>query len=172
VQGIGAAFARERIRLRRAQVFSDTPVCRSSDCRVRVLAGILGDMTSLSEVTLAEKYKLEALQRLDQFRKWRSLEDKRYCICCGTMIDGWRIRVIEGSRLLCPTEGCQSIPMDWVLPTDEMLATMSILSVRSDVARRPTGRESNHIDSVTSRIRDVASPKKRSTGRQYRSVGP
>jgi hypothetical protein len=25
-------------------------------------------------------------------------------------------------RLSCPTERCNSIPMDWVLPTDEILA--------------------------------------------------
>jgi hypothetical protein len=27
-------------------------------------------------------------------------------------------------RLSCPTERCNSMPMDWVLPTDEILARM------------------------------------------------
>ena len=68
------------------------------------------------------------LRRLDQFRQWRSLEEKRYCLVCGTIITGRQIQVAGGTRgngplrLSCPTERCNSIPMDWVLPTDEILA--------------------------------------------------
>ena len=68
------------------------------------------------------------LRRLDQFRQWHSLEEKRYCLVCGTLISGRRIQVGGGTRgngplrLSCPTEQCNSIPMDWVLPTDEILA--------------------------------------------------
>ena len=74
--------------------------------------------------------KLNALQRLDQFREWQSLDDKRYCLVCGKIITGRQIRVTgdssgDGSeRLNCPTERCNSIPMDWALPTDEILAAV------------------------------------------------
>jgi hypothetical protein len=83
----------------------------------------LSPPTPLSDVD-----KLDALQRLDQFRQWRSLDDKRYCLVCGKIITGRQIQVAGGTRgdaqsqLSCPTERCNSIPMDWVLPTDEILA--------------------------------------------------
>jgi hypothetical protein len=79
---------------------------------------------------LSDEEKLEVLRRLDQFRKWYSLEDKRYCLVCGKVISGWQIQVTGGTRgsgplrLSCPTEQCNSIPMDWVLPTDEILAKL------------------------------------------------
>ena len=78
--------------------------------------------------TLSDANKLDVLRRLDQFRKWRSLDDKRFCLVCGKIINGWQIQVAGGTRgngplqLSCPTERCNSIPMDWVLPTDELLA--------------------------------------------------
>jgi hypothetical protein len=77
---------------------------------------------------LPDAARLEALRRLDQFREWRSLDDKRYCLVCGKIITGRQIQVAGGtrgngqSRLSCPTERCNSIPMDWVLVTDEILA--------------------------------------------------
>jgi hypothetical protein len=78
--------------------------------------------------TLSDADKLDVLRRLDQFREWRSLDDKRFCLVCGKIINGWQIQVAGGTRgngplqLNCPTERCNSIPMDWVLPTDELLA--------------------------------------------------
>jgi len=84
---------------------------------------------ALSTATkLSDEEKLEVLRRLDQFRQWHSLDEKRYCLVCGTLISGRQIRVDGGTRgngslrLSCPTERCNSIPMDWVLPTDEILA--------------------------------------------------
>jgi hypothetical protein len=77
---------------------------------------------------LSDEEKLQALRRLDQFREWHSLEEKRYCLVCGNLISGRQIQVAGGTRgtgplrLSCPTERCNSIPMDWVLPTDEILA--------------------------------------------------
>jgi len=77
---------------------------------------------------------LEVLRRLDQFRQWHSLEEKRYCLVCGTLISGRQIQVEGGTRgngslrLSCPTERCNSIPMDWVLPTDEILAKVEKLA--------------------------------------------
>ena len=79
-------------------------------------------------VSLPDAGKLGALRRLDQFREWRSLDDKRFCLVCGKIITGRQIEVAGGTRgngpqrLSCPTERCNSIPMDWVLPTDEILA--------------------------------------------------
>jgi hypothetical protein len=83
---------------------------------------------------LSDEEKLEVLRRLDQFRQWHSLEEKRYCLVCGTLISGQQIQVGGGTRgngpqrLSCPTEKCNSIPMDWVLPTDEILAKVEELA--------------------------------------------
>jgi hypothetical protein len=79
-------------------------------------------------IKLSDQKKLEALRRLDQFRQWHSLDQKRYCLVCSKLISGRQIQVAGGTRgngplrLSCPTERCNSIPMDWVLPTDEILA--------------------------------------------------
>jgi hypothetical protein len=83
-------------------------------------------------VRLPDTDKLDTLRRLDQFRHWRSLDDKRYCLVCGKIVTGREIQVAGGTRgngalrLSCPTERCNSIPMDWVLPTDEILANVEI----------------------------------------------
>src|SRR5438552_15399426 len=88
-------------------------------------------MTALARLELAEKDKLQVLQRLDQFRTWRSLDEKRYCLACSKIITGEQIQVIGGARgtgplrIICPTPDCHSIPMDWVLPTDEVLANLA-----------------------------------------------
>ena len=85
-------------------------------------------MTLCVATKLSDEEKLEVLRRLDQFRKWYSLEEKRYCLVCGKLISGRQIQVTGGTRgngplrLTCATERCNSIPMDWVLPTDEILA--------------------------------------------------
>lgn len=85
-------------------------------------------MALSSTVNLSDADKLDVLRRLDQFRQWRSLDEKRYCLVCGKLITGQQIQVDDGTRgngplrLSCPTERCNSIPMDWVLPTDEILA--------------------------------------------------
>jgi hypothetical protein len=82
---------------------------------------------------LTDADKLEALRRLDQFRQWRSLDEKRYCLVCGKIIIGRQIHVAGGTRgngalrLSCPTERCNSIPMDWVLPTDEIIAKVEMM---------------------------------------------
>jgi hypothetical protein len=79
-------------------------------------------------IILCDADKLDVLQRLDQFRKWNSLDDKRYCFWCSKIITGYEIQVSGGTRgtgplrIICPTQGCHSIPMDWALPTDEALS--------------------------------------------------
>ena len=90
-------------------------------------------MTLSTATRLSDEENLEALRRLDQFRQWHSLEEKRYCLVCGNRISGRQIQVADRTRgngplrLSCPTEGCNSIPMDWVLPTDEILARVEKL---------------------------------------------
>jgi hypothetical protein len=85
-------------------------------------------MSLTPSVASSDKDKLDVLRRLDQFRQWRSLDERRYCLVCGKIITGRQIQVAGGSRgsgplrLNCPTNGCNSIPMDWVLLTDEILA--------------------------------------------------
>lgn len=84
-------------------------------------------------VDLSNADKLDVLRRLDQFRQWHSLDDKRYCLVCGKIITGRQIQVAGGTngngalRLSCPTERCNSIPMDWVLPTDEIIARFELM---------------------------------------------
>ena len=90
-------------------------------------------MPLLAPIELSGAEKLEMLQRLDRYRKWHSLDEKRYCLACGQIIEGRDILVVGGTRgtgplrLICPTGNCHSIPMDWVIPSDEVLARMSML---------------------------------------------
>jgi hypothetical protein len=98
-------------------------------------------MALLDPIQFSGREKLEVLQRLDRYREWRSLEEKRYCLVCGKIIAGHDIQVIGGTRgagpqrLICSTRGCYSIPMDWVLPTDEVLAKMSMSENKSGIER-------------------------------------
>src|SRR5215475_9235374 len=85
-------------------------------------------MALSTAIRSSEQERLEALRSLDQFREWRSVDEKRYCLVCGRIITGRQIQVMRGTgskrllRLSCPTQGCNSVPMDWVLPTIETLA--------------------------------------------------
>jgi hypothetical protein len=88
-------------------------------------------MVLTSAVHVSDEERLRILRRLDQFRHWHSLDDKRYCLVCGKIITGRQIQVLGGARgngplrLVCPTQRCHSIPMDWVLPTAEILADIT-----------------------------------------------
>ena len=90
-------------------------------------------MALVSPIKLSDEDKLETLQRLDQFRQWHSVDEKRYCLVCGKIITGRQIQVIGGRRgngplrIICPTEHCNAIPMDWVRPTDEVLIKIAML---------------------------------------------
>jgi hypothetical protein len=90
-------------------------------------------MALLVPIQCADADKLQILRQLDRHRTWRSLDEKRYCLACGRIIQGHDILVVGGTRgtgplrVVCPTRSCHSIPMDWVIPTDEVLAHMSIL---------------------------------------------
>src|SRR5438876_8406784 len=101
-------------------------------------------MQLLAPIVLSGTEKLEILQRLDRFRKWHSLDDKRYCLACGQIIEGRDVLVVGGTRgtgplrLICPTRNCHSIPMDWVIPTDEVLTRMSMLEEEENSRRKRT----------------------------------
>jgi hypothetical protein len=106
--------------------------------------------------------KLEILQRLDQFRVWHSLDEKRYCLVCGKIITGQEIEVGGGIndngpfRVNCPTARCNSLPIDWVRPTDEVLIKISKLGIESADVAAPQVRRPARKNSVVSRLREFA----------------
>jgi hypothetical protein len=114
---------------------------------VRVVDGnVMFRVVTLTIPTrLSDDETLEVLRRLDQFRQWHSLDEERYCLVCGKLITGRQIHVAGGIRgnaplrLSCPTQGCNSIPMDWVLPTNEILANVERLAAedRKAAASKP-----------------------------------
>jgi len=105
-------------------------------------------MSLLVPIEMPAAEKLELLQRLDRYRKWQALDDKRYCLACGQIIRGEEILIVGGTRgagplrLICPTSGCHSIPMDWVIPTDKVLERLSILEDR-ELPSIKSGRSSH-----------------------------
>ena len=90
-------------------------------------------MALVSPSKLSDQEKLTILQRLDQFRHWHSLDEKRYCLICGEIITGRQVQVImgtRGNRLLrvsCPTQNCGAVPIEWVWPTDHVLITIAMI---------------------------------------------
>jgi hypothetical protein len=119
-------------------------------------------MASSPPAPLSDAQKLAALRRLDQFRDWRSLDEKRYCLVCGKIITGRQIQVAadtrgDGSqRLNCPTERCNSIPMDWALPTDEILAAAETVPP-NECNVPPTSAADSSVESgTTSQLRKPA----------------
>ena len=128
--------------------------------------------------TLSDDEKLEVLRRLDQFRQWNSLDEERYCLVCGKLITGRQIEVAGGTRgngpprLSCPTEACNSIPMDWVLTTNEILANVERLAAEERKAsasqaaavphsNRKTVEPGSHHHNVVARLLKFAFPFKR-----------
>lgn len=115
-----------------------------------------------SPTVLSDEDKLAALRRLDQFREWRSLDDKRFCLVCGRVINGRQIKVTGGARgngmlrLNCPTQGCNSIPMDWVLLTDEILAVAETATPEEQDVAHSKAHDSGVKHSLTWRLRRFA----------------
>lgn len=79
-------------------------------------------MLPLSPIPLGSSEKLDALRRIDSFRPWHSLADKRLCLQCGDTVTGWEVEIVGGTRGLgplriqCPTRGCPATAMDLALP--------------------------------------------------------
>jgi len=90
-------------------------------------------MALVSPAKLSDGEKLEILQRLDRFRQWQFLDEKRYCLVCGEIITGREIEVIGGTRgngplrIICPTKHCDAMPMEWVRPTEEVLIKIAMV---------------------------------------------
>jgi hypothetical protein len=120
-------------------------------------------MSSSSPAPLSDADKLAALRTLDQFREWHSLDEKRYCLVCGKIITGQQIQVAGDTRgdgpqrLNCPTERCSSIPMDWALPTDEILAAAETTLTSNEWNIAPTrAADSGVKPSATSQLGKLA----------------
>jgi hypothetical protein len=119
-------------------------------------------MASSSPSPLSDAQKLAALRTLDQFREWHSLDEKRYCLVCGKIITGQQIQVTGGTpgdgpqRLNCPTERCSSIPMDWALPTDEILAAVQKVAPNERNVAPTTAAVSDEEPGATSQLRKLA----------------
>src|SRR5947208_11032061 len=123
-------------------------------------------MAPVFPIELSEGEKLEILQRLDQFRLWYSLDEKRYCLVCGNIITGREIQVIGGIRgngplrIICPTEHCNAMPMEWVRPTDEVLIKIALVEAerhRLDLINR-AGRAMRSISKVNTIVRTRPKP--------------
>ena len=116
---------REPLQKRRPRV-QHTPPKRKKEPRAAIAR-------VLSPIELSAKEKLEILQRLDRYRKWQALGELRFCLACAQIINGYDILVVGGNRetdslrLICPTQGCQSTAKDWVIPSNEVPARMSML---------------------------------------------
>ena len=119
-------------------------------------------MSLPSSNTLSDADKLDVLRRLDQFREWHSLDDKRFCLVCGKILSGRRIQIAgetQGNgplRLSCPTERCNSIPMDWVLLTDELVALAKTPTPEDHNTTPPRGADNSEEHGLTSRLRKFA----------------
>jgi len=98
-------------------------------------------MALRSRLNLSDEDKLEVLQRLDQFRHWHSLDEKRYCLVCGEIITGREIQVIVDTRgnrslrIICPTKYCDAMPIEWVWPTDGVLITIAMVEAERNWLR-------------------------------------
>ena len=122
-------------------------------------------MTLSPPVRLSDTDKLDALRRLDQFRQWQSLDDRRYCLVCGKIITGRQIQLAGGTRgngalrLSCATERCNSIPMDWVLPTEEIIAKFEMMAAeeRKAAELRPVARANGMPEPPNTELNGIAS---------------
>jgi hypothetical protein len=112
--------------------------------------------------SMSDKDKLHALQQVDRYREWRSLDERRYCLVCGKIITGRQIQVAGATfgngplRLSCPTEQCNSIPMDWALPTDEILAVAEAVMPNENNIDPMRVPDSNVEHGLTSQSRKAA----------------
>jgi hypothetical protein len=123
-------------------------------------------MTLVSSVKLSDAEKLDVLRRLDRFREWDSLEEKRYCLVCGQIITGREINVISAApgngpmRIICPTEHCNAKPMEWVQLTDDVLIKIAMMEaehrwlclvIRAGRAMQSQGKKATNTTIVRTR---------------------
>jgi hypothetical protein len=102
--------------------------------------------------------KLKLLRKLDIFHPWDSLDEERFCRRCGAHFTGREIRVRPGYRggaryrLQCPTRGCPSVPIEWILPEQSFLPAElerftqpSLTSLASSLDSPPTDIHSRFL---------------------------
>lgn len=74
------------------------------------------------------------------------------------MITGREIQVIESARgetplrVVCPTKHCDAMPMEWVLPTEDVLIKIAMVEVEGGwlrLVRRPAGPSNLAIEEGT-----------------------
>ena len=108
-----------------------SPIRKSTACLIvlRLAAGLyIFSWHYLLPAPLADADKLNALRRLDQFREWHSWMTNVTVSFAARLLTGRQIQIAGSAGgngppgLSCPTERCNSIPMDWALPPDEILA--------------------------------------------------
>lgn len=93
------------------------------------------DMTLVSLAEAGDNEKLHILRRHDVYRRWQSLDEKRYCLVCGEFITGREIRVFrrkagnESRHVACPTKCCNATPIEWVWPTDDVLIKIAMIEL-------------------------------------------
>jgi hypothetical protein len=147
------------------KIFTYKRIHRAPDCAIACGEHISLSVLLSPPITLSDAEKLDALRRLDQFRQWRSLDEKRFCLVCGKIITGRQIQVAGRTRgngplrLNCQSERCNSIPMDWVLPTDEILAKVEMMAAeeRKASASRPASSGNGGPESVDRGHNGIAS---------------
>jgi hypothetical protein len=94
-------------------------------------------------MNLSPEDQLDHLRRLDEFRFWHSLDDRRFCQQCQRSITGWQVQVIKLNdargtfHLQCPTDGCVSTPAQWIY-ADPILAAALRREFRSFGPQPPT----------------------------------
>ena len=75
---------------------------------------------------LTPEEKLEALRAGDPFRKWSSLDDKRFCLLCERTFTGRQVEItrVRGRRVIlrCPGDNCRSSPNEWVFPGNPLIS--------------------------------------------------
>lgn len=89
--------------------------------------------------------KLSTLRELDIFHHWDSIDEVRLCRRCGRIISGREIKVVgsrhnpAGVRLECPTEGCPSVPFEWLMlePTAKVASQPPPEPIQPVSASRP-----------------------------------
>jgi len=113
--------------------FTDGTIGTSPDCAKSSAAHLSHVLDCL--IDISDEQKMRILRRHDKFRQWQSLDEKRYCLHCGEIITGRQIRVIKNgdgavtNRLACPTGGCDSTPIEWVEPTEDVLVKMAMVQL-------------------------------------------
>jgi hypothetical protein len=75
---------------------------------------------------LTPEDRLSILRAEEQFRRWNSLDDERFCILCEKKFNGHQVEIqcfANGKHELhCPTEGCDSGPHQWVYPGTPLIS--------------------------------------------------